>query len=57
MNPKEEIKVYVRIENGKTICICHADDKGCEGRCMRDVVVRDKFSGWEDTFRRNRYGK
>lgn len=57
MNPKEEIKVFARIEKGKTVCICPASDKKCKAKCTRDVVVRDKFRGWESTFRRNRYGK
>lgn len=57
MERKEKIKVFVDIKDGKTVCICKADNKGCKRHCSKDVVERDKFNGWEDTFRRNRYGK
>ena len=57
MASKEEIKVYIEIINGKTVCICKQDNKGCSKRCLKDVVTRDKFAGWEDTFHRDRYGK
>ncbi len=57
MASREEIKVYVEIVNGKTVCICKRDNKGCDKYCQKDVVTRDKFAGWEDTFRRDRYGK
>lgn len=53
----ERIKVYAKIVNGRTVCICHAGKKGCGENCQRDVVTRDKYFGWEKTFRRNRYGK
>lgn len=57
MAPKEQIKVFVDVVNGKTVCICKRDAKGCNKRCEKDVVTRDKFAGWEDTFHRDRYGK
>ena len=57
METKEKIKVFVDIKDGKTVCICKADNKGCKRRFSRDVVERNKFNGWEDTFHRNRYGK
>ena len=54
---KERIEVYIDVKNGKTVCICKRNRKGCKKKCLPDVVERDKFEGWEPTFRRNRYGK
>lgn len=53
----EKIKVYANIIDGKTVCICHAGKKGCGKKCPREIVTRDKYYGWEKTFRRNKYGK
>lgn len=57
MEATEKIKVFARIENGKTVCICTRNNKRCKRKCEPDIVERDKFRGWERTFRRNRYGK
>ncbi len=57
MTDTEKIPVYIRIKNGKTICICHAGGKGCDRRCDRDVVTREIFRGWQNTMKRNRYGQ
>lgn len=57
MEQKEKINVFIRIENGKTICVCARNRKQCNRRCEQDVVERDKFRGWQNEFRRNRYGK
>lgn len=57
MQIKETIKVFVEIVDGKTVCICKQDNKGCRKHCSKDEVTRDRFNGWEDTFHRNRYGK
>lgn len=57
MQIKETIKVFVEIVDGKTVCICKQDNKGCRKHCTKDEVTRDRFNGWEDTFHRNRYGK
>lgn len=56
-NTTEKIRVYAKIVKGKTVCICHAGKKGCNEECQADVVTRDRYFGWEETFRRNRYGK
>lgn len=53
----ERIKVYANIVDGRTVCICHAGKKGCGKKCSQEVVTRDKYSEWEKTFHRNRYGK
>lgn len=53
----EYVKVYIDFENGRTACICKRDNKGCSKHCTPDVVERDKYRGWEDTFRVNKYGK
>ena len=57
MKGTEKIPVYIRIENGKTICVCHAGRRGCGHPCERDEVTRDVYRGWEETLRRNRYGQ
>lgn len=57
MKEKEQIKVFVDIVNGRTVCICQRTQKGCDKPCIPDVVERDRFEGWKSTFRRNRYGK
>lgn len=57
MEKKEKIRVYIDFRNGKTVCICKRSKKGCDKNCIPDIVERDKFYGWEDTFHRNRYGK
>ncbi len=57
MQSTEKIPVYVRVEKGRTICICHAGRRGCGCSCCeRDTVTRDKFAKWESTRRKNRYG-
>lgn len=57
MEQAEKIPVFIKIINGKTVCICHAYDKGCREKCQRDIVSRDKFDGWKDTLYRNKYGR
>lgn len=58
MKDKEQIKVFARVENGRTVCICKRDGKRCKRKgCSPEVVERDRFAEWGDTFRRDRYGK
>lgn len=57
METKELIKVYIDFKDGKCVCICKRSKKRCNKKCTPDVVERDKFYGWEDTFKVNRYGK
>lgn len=57
METKEKIKVFVDIRNGQTVCICKRSKKGCSKGCMPDVVERDKFYGWQQVYRRNKYGQ
>ena len=56
MKEKETIPVYVKVLCGRTMCICM---KGCNRKeyCERDVVERDLFRGWQQTMRRDRYGR
>lgn len=56
-NKIEYIKVYIDYKDGKTVCICKASNKLCNKSCEKDIVERDKYRGWEDTFRVNKYGK
>lgn len=53
----EYIKVFIDYKDGKTVCICKRDHKRCGKHCTPDVVERDKYRGWEDTFRVDKYGK
>ena len=57
MKEKERIPVYVEIVNGKTVCLCHRNDKGCSKKCEIDFVERDRFEDWERTMKRDVYGK
>lgn len=57
MEDKEQIKVYVDVVNGRTVCICSRNHKGCNKPCEKDVVTRDRIRGWQDTMRRDRYGR
>ena len=57
MEDTEKIPVFLKIINGKTVCVCHAGQKGCRDHCQRDTVTRDKFDGWKDTLYRNRFGR
>ena len=56
MKEKEKIPVRIKIINGKTVCICM---KGCNRQqyCEADYVERDRFRGWEQTMKRDKYGK
>lgn len=53
----ESIDVYVDFENGKTVCICQRENKRCSKPCTPDVVERDRYRGWKDTFYVDQYGK
>lgn len=55
MEEKEKIKVFVDVEDGKTVCICRRSNKKCGKECEPDVVERDRFADWESAFHRNRY--
>ena len=57
MKETEDIPVFVKIEKGKTVCICHAGAKRCRRNCERIRVRRDRFEGWLSTMKRNRYGQ
>ena len=53
----EYIPVYVDYEEGKTVCICKRTKKMCDKKCTPEIVERDKYRGWEDTFDVDKYGK
>lgn len=57
METKEKIKVFIDFQNGKTVCICKRSRKRCGKNCSPEVVERDKFTEWERTFHRDRFGK
>ena len=56
MKEKEVIPVRIKIINGRTVCICM---RGCDRpeHCEHDVVERDRFRGWQQTMKRDRYGR
>lgn len=58
MDQFERIKVYVKVKDGKIVCICVRRDK-CSNcaECEADVVSRDRFRGWESSMRRDKYGR
>lgn len=57
MKEKEQIKVYVKVVKGQTVCICCKSAKGCADSCELDIVERDRFRGWESTMKRDRFGR
>jgi len=57
MQKIEKIPVYIRVERGKTVCLCPRNRKACKRPCEKDTVTRDVFEGWEQTMKRDRYGK
>lgn len=57
MEEVERIKVYIRFDKGRTVCMCCQSKKLCERKCAKDIVERDKFADWEKTFKRDRFGK
>lgn len=58
MKTVEKIKVFIKFRNGQTVCICKRSDKRCPAgaECVPDVVERNKFEGWQETFMRDKYG-
>lgn len=57
MQEIEKIPVFIRIEGGRTVCVCHRSRKKCNRNCEKDCVSRDKFEGWKNLMNRDRFGK
>ena len=53
----EHIKVFIDYKNGQTVCICKRSNKKCSKQCTPEIVERDMYRGWQDTFKVDRYGK
>ena len=53
----EYIKVFVDYQDGQTACICKRSKKMCNKQCTPEIVERDKYRGWQDTFVVDKYGK
>ena len=53
----EYIAVYIDWHEGKTMCICRRDNKRCDKNCSPDVVERDIYRGWKQTFYQDKFGK
>ena len=43
----KRIKVYMKIENEKIVCLCLKARKRCKDRCETDEVFYDQFKGWQ----------
>ena len=56
-NGVEYLKVHIDFKDGKTVCICKASRKGCGKHCVTDIVERDKYRGWKETFGADKYGR
>lgn len=57
MLPNEKIHVFVQFRNGRTICICMRKRKCKYGKeCLKDVVERDRYNGWEESLMQDKYG-
>ena len=57
MIEKEQIKVYVCFEGGKTVCICKRPGKMCDSKtCLKDVVERDQYRDIEKLAKQDKYG-
>lgn len=54
---KEIIKVFIDFKDCRTACICLRSNKGCGKKCTPEIVERDPYRGWEDTFKVDKYGK
>lgn len=57
MQQYENLKVYIRTEKGRTVCMCLKAHKLCPRSCDTDVVARDKFMSWQSTMLRDKYGR
>ena len=57
METIEKIPVYIKIIDGKTVCVCHASAKKCKANCQREILERDKFIGWRQTMNRDIFGR
>lgn len=57
MQQYEKLKVYIRTENGRTVCMYLKSNKRCTRQCEEDEVSRDRYKVWESTMSRNRWGK
>jgi hypothetical protein len=52
----ETVQVFIKIDKGRTVCICHAAHKHCGCHCERCEVTRDKFAEWQRVMKRDKYG-
>lgn len=57
MQQYENLKVYIRTEKGRTVCMCLKAHKLCPRSCDTDMVTRDKFRSWQSTMLRDKYGR
>lgn len=53
----ERLKVHVKYEGGKIVCICSKFHKLCDASCPIEIVKLDRYQGWKKTFKQDKYGK
>lgn len=53
----QKLNVFIRYENGVVTCMCLRRNRKCLHYCEKETVLRDKYFGWIDTFKQDKYGK
>lgn len=57
MKDRERLKVFIRYEGGKVVCMCLRQNRKCDKHCERETVLRDRYYGWKSTFKQDKFGK
>ncbi len=57
MKNKEKLKVLIKYENGKAVCLCLKEHRRCGCDCETEIVLRDLYFGWKETFYQDKFGK
>lgn len=57
MKQKEYLKVFIDFQDGKVMCMCLRSRRRCNKPCLADTVERDRYRGWEQLCRVDKYGK
>ena len=53
----DKIKVWIDFEDNRVRCICPFWRKRCKKECVEEVVTRDRYYGWRECLRVDKYGK
>lgn len=57
MKEYEEIPVFLKRKEGRLVCICLKGHKRCREPCERELLIRDKFKGWQNTMPKDKWGR